>query len=45
MFVPAGAIHGLVNLSDTEPVELLATKNVSLEEEEGTVFVEPRWDK
>ena len=45
VFVPAGAIHGLVNLSDTEPVELLATKNVSLEEEEGTIFVEPRWDK
>ena len=46
IFVPAGAIHGLVNLSDTEPAELVTTKNnVSQVKEQGTVFVEHRWDK
>ena len=46
VFVPAGAIHGLMNLSNTEPAELVSTKpNVSHSEQEGTMFVEPRWDK
>ena len=46
VFVPAGAIHGLMNLSNTEPAEIISTKNnVSHAEQEGTMFVEPRWDK
>jgi quercetin dioxygenase-like cupin family protein len=48
VFVPAGAIHGLVNLSKTETVELVTTAcGVSSIEDlgKGTVFVEPRWDK
>ena len=46
IFVPAGVIHGFMNLSDTEPVELVAAKNnVSNQDEEGTIFFEPRWDK
>jgi uncharacterized RmlC-like cupin family protein len=41
VFIPAGVIHGLANLSNTEPAELLAAKNnVSDDTEEGTVFVE-----
>ncbi len=45
-FVPAGAIHGLMNLSNTEPAELIAAKNnVSEDKEEGTIFVEPSWVK
>jgi quercetin dioxygenase-like cupin family protein len=41
---PAGVIHGLVNLSDTELAHLLSAKNVSPEEMEGASFVERRWD-
>ena len=42
VFIPAGVIHGLMNVSDTEPAELLAAKNnVGDDSEEGTVFVEP----
>jgi uncharacterized RmlC-like cupin family protein len=42
IFAPAGIIHGFMNLSDTEPVELVAAKNsVSEDVQEGTVFIEP----
>ncbi len=46
IFVPAGVIHGFMNLSDTEEVELVSAKNnVSEDSQEGTVFVEPSWVK
>jgi len=46
VFVPAGTIHGLMNLSETEQAELIAAKpGVSHKRDEGTVFVEPRWVK
>ena len=46
VFVPAGVIHGLINLSKTEAAELVTSKNnVSSVMEQGTVFVESRWDK
>jgi uncharacterized RmlC-like cupin family protein len=39
-FVPAGIIHGLENLSTTEPAEIVADKNnVSTESEEGSIFI------
>ena len=39
-FVPAGTIHGLENLSETEPAELVAAKsNVGTEVDEGSLFV------
>ena len=46
IFVPAGEIHGLINISDTEPAELVTTKNgISLVSKNETVFVEARWDQ
>lgn len=46
VFIPAGVIHGLMNLSDTQPAEFLSTKNnVSDLSEEGTVIVEPPWTR
>ena len=43
-FVPAGVIHGLMNLSDTEEAELVATySGVKSKEEAGVVLMEPRW--
>jgi uncharacterized RmlC-like cupin family protein len=43
-FVPAGVIHGLMNLSDTEEAELVATYGgVGSKEEAGVELVEPRW--
>lgn len=44
LFVPKGEIHGLQNLSQTEPAELIATYDqVGTLAESGTVFVEPAW--
>ena len=44
IFVPQGEIHGLMNLSQTEPAELIATYDqVGTLEESGTIFVEPVW--
>jgi len=44
-FYPKGFIHGLINLSDTVPVELVATYcGVGTADESGTIFVEPLWD-
>jgi quercetin dioxygenase-like cupin family protein len=44
IFVPKGEIHGLMNLSQTEAAELIATYDqVGTLEESGTVFVEPVW--
>ena len=44
VFVPAGTIHGLINLSDTEEAVLVATyAGVGSKEESGVVLVEPRW--
>lgn len=46
VYVPRGEIHGLMNLSDTEPAELIATYcDVGSLEESGTIFVEPEWKK
>ena len=43
-FVPAGVIHGLMNLSDTEEAVLIASYGgVGSKEEAGVVLVEPRW--
>jgi len=42
-FFPRGEIHGQMNLSDTEPAELLACQSVGSIEETGTVFVEDEW--
>jgi uncharacterized RmlC-like cupin family protein len=40
-YYPRGEIHGLINLSQTEPVELIATYNgVGCKEDAGTIFVE-----
>ena len=45
-FAPAGVIHGLTNLSDTEPAELVSCYGgVGHQKEAGTIFIEPRWDK
>ena len=44
-YYPQGVIHGLINLSDTEPVELVSTySGIGGKEEAGTMFVEPPWD-
>ena len=44
VYVPRGEIHGLMNLSDTEPAELVATYcDVGSVEESGTIYVEPPW--
>lgn len=44
-YYPRGEVHGLLNLSNTEPVELISTYNsVGSKEEAGTVFVEPPWE-
>jgi uncharacterized RmlC-like cupin family protein len=41
IYTPQGEIHGLVNLSNSEPAELIATYNrVGCKEEAGTIFVE-----
>ncbi len=44
VFVPQGEIHGLKNLSDTEPAELVACYGgVGTKEESETILVEPEW--
>ena len=44
LFVPRGEIHGLVNVSNTESAELVATYNsVGSLEEAQTVYMEPVW--
>lgn len=44
VFVPRGEIHGLVNLSNTESAELVATYNsVGTTQEAQTIFIEPAW--
>jgi quercetin dioxygenase-like cupin family protein len=44
VFVPPGVIHGLQNLSDTEPAELIFTYgNCPSKDDAGTVFVEKPW--
>ena len=44
VFVPRGEIHGLINLSNTESAELVATYNsVGTTEEAQTMFIEPAW--
>jgi uncharacterized RmlC-like cupin family protein len=43
-YFPKGEIHGQMNLSDTEPAELIACQMVGSKEETGTVFVEPPWE-
>jgi quercetin dioxygenase-like cupin family protein len=41
IYTPQGEIHGLINLSDSEPVELIAIYNrVGCKEDAGTIFVE-----
>jgi uncharacterized RmlC-like cupin family protein len=44
LYVPKGEIHGLQNLSNTEPAEMVAMNSSSAHlEESGLVFVEPPW--
>jgi quercetin dioxygenase-like cupin family protein len=44
VFVPAGVIHGLQNLSETETAELIFTYgNCPSKDDAGTVFVEQPW--
>ena len=44
-YFPKGEIHGQMNLSDTEPAELIACQMVGSKEEAGTIFVEPPWEE
>ncbi len=44
VFVPPGVIHGLMNMSDTEPAELVFTYgNCPSKDDAGTTFVEKPW--
>jgi len=44
VYVPQGEIHGIYNLSETEPAELVfCYPGVSSKEEAQTIFVEPPW--
>ena len=44
VFIPQGEIHGLMNLSDTEPAQIGACfGGVGSEDEAETIFVEPPW--
>ena len=43
-YFPKGEIHGQMNLSDTEPAELIACQMVGSKEDAGTIFVEPPWE-
>ena len=46
IFVPKGVIHGLMNLSDTEPSEMVACYGgVGHKKEAGTFYIEPPWSK
>ena len=45
LYLEAGDIHGLINLSDTEDAEIIFTySGVPNKDEAETVFVEPVWD-
>ena len=43
-YFPKGEIHGQMNLSDTEPAELIACQMVGSKEEAGTIYVEKVWE-
>ncbi len=44
VYIPPGLIHGLQNLSETEPAELVFTYgNCPSKDDAGTVFVERSW--
>jgi uncharacterized RmlC-like cupin family protein len=44
VYIPAGVIHGLQNLSDTETAELIFTYgNCPSKDDAGTFFVEKPW--
>lgn len=44
VFVPPGVIHGIVNMSEVEPAELLFTYgNTPSKDDAGTTFVEKAW--
>lgn len=46
VYAPRGEIHGLMNLSDTEPAELIFTySDARNKKEAGTVYVEKPWKK
>jgi quercetin dioxygenase-like cupin family protein len=46
IYIPQGEIHGLINLSDSETVELVSCYGgVASWEEAQTVFIEPPWAK
>ncbi len=46
VFIPKGTIHGLINLSDTEPAEMVSCYGgVGHKNEAGTVSVEPPLEK
>lgn len=46
VFIPPGVIHGLLNLSNTEPAEVLFTYgNCPSKDDAGTTFVEPVWQQ
>jgi len=46
VFIPQGEIHGLENLSDTEPAEMIACYGgAGSKEEAQAIFMEPRWDE
>ena len=45
IFIPQGEIHGLMNVSDTEPAEIVTCYGgAGSKDEAQTVFVEPPWD-
>jgi len=45
VYTPKGEIHGLLNLSDTESVELIFTyPGVPNKDKTGTVYMEPVWE-
>ncbi len=46
VFIPKGTIHGFMNLSDTEPAEIIGCYGgVSHKKEAGTFYIEPVWNK
>ena len=47
IFVPKGTIHGLMNLSDAEPAEIVSCcgNGVGHPKDAGTVYLEPPLDK
>jgi uncharacterized RmlC-like cupin family protein len=46
VYAPRGEIHGLLNLSDTEPAELIFTYSSARNKKEaGTIYIEKPWKK